>query len=65
MGLESYLKWLRTFETLNVDNAAGGCVVHSTSNAVIEGVVLKIPVGRSGWKRLPLAPWAGSIKVTY
>ncbi len=65
MGLESYLNWLRKLESLSIQRTSDGWIVETTSDAVVEGIVLKVPIGTNGWKRISLAPWSGRTKVKY
>jgi hypothetical protein len=60
IGMESYLDWIETLDSLRIDYSRNRIVL--TSPKEVRGLVLKCPVP-GGWKRIEIEPWSGRKEV--
>jgi hypothetical protein len=62
MGLEAYLDWLRTLETIRIEKTDARIELTSSSPQTVQGLVLRAPAA-TGWRRVELPPWSGRTTV--
>ncbi len=61
LGLETYLNWLETLESLKLEPLGGGRY-KLTAPGKVQGLVLRQPI-QGGWRRHVLEPWCEEIEI--